>query len=192
MIHKVVRTLALLLTLASAAASQEAGVDQAPPGDNAISVYLFWTATCPHCAKARDYLSRLAAREPRVRLRPLEIDGNRGHEAAFIALSQRFRVEPLAVPLIAVGDRVFVGYGGNATTGVEIEKAIEHCVATSCSDLAGSIIAQSETEQRIGKSDPGATQVRRPPLPETIWLPGPDIRESGVRPQHALKEGLSW
>jgi glutaredoxin len=139
-----------------------------------VSVYLFWTATCPHCARARDYLSRLAAREPRVRLRQLELDGDHGHERAFFALSQHFRVEPLAVPLILTGDKVFVGYGDDATTGLEIENEVKRCLAAPCADVAGPIIAQSETERApsAAEPDPRQGQVRRPPLPETIWLPG--------------------
>jgi glutaredoxin len=172
MIGKLLRTLALLLTLTGLAASQQAGVDQPRDGENAVSVYLFWTATCPHCAKARDYLLRLAAREPRIRLQPLELDGDAGRERAFVTLSQRFGVQPLAVPLILVGDKVFVGFGDDATTGLEIESEVKHCLATSCADLAGPIIAQSAAEQRVADSDLHKRQVRRPPLPETIWLPG--------------------
>jgi glutaredoxin len=167
--------LTLLFALASGtpAATQEA--DNSPrEGAASVPVYLFWTATCPHCAKARDYLLRLAAREPKIRLRPLELDGDPGHERAFIALSQRFRVQPLAVPLILIGDKVFVGYGDEATTGLEIETEVKHCLATLCADVAGPIVAQAERETGPSRAgpDPRTGQVRRPPLPETVWLPG--------------------
>jgi glutaredoxin len=171
MIRKLVYALALLLALTGPAAPQAAGIDPAAQDKSVVAVYLFWTATCPHCAKARDYLLRLAAREPRMRLEPLELDGDEGRERAFVALSQRFGVEPLVVPLILVGDQVFVGYDDDATSGLEIENAVKDCLARSCADLAGPILAQSTTEQGLG-SDPRKAQVRRPPLPETIWLPG--------------------
>jgi hypothetical protein len=57
--------LALVLGFASGmpAATQEAG-NSPREAASSVSVYLFWTATCPHCAKAREHLSGLAAREP--------------------------------------------------------------------------------------------------------------------------------
>lgn len=176
MTRKLVHALALLLVLSLGmpAASQEADRGQVPEKAGSLSVYLFWTATCPYCAKAREYLTRLTERKPGVRLRQFELNGDASHERAFIALSQRFRVEPPAVPLILVGDKAFVGYGDDATTGREIEAQVEHCLATQCPDAAGPIIAQSAVEREPGLTDsePRMGQVQRPALPDTIWLPG--------------------
>jgi hypothetical protein len=109
-----------------------------------------------------------------MRLRALELDGNASHDQAFIALAKRFRVEPLAVPLIVIGDRIFVGYGDDATTGLEIEAEIKRCLATTCPDVAGPIIALAarEDEPRLAQPDADKGEVRRPSMPETVWVPG--------------------
>jgi glutaredoxin len=173
MIRRIVHVLALLIVLGAPAASQEAGHDQVRSGPS-VAIYLFWTGTCPHCTKAREYLTHLAGREAQVQLHSFELNGNATHESAFIALSQHFRVEPLAVPLILVGEKVFVGYGDDATSGFEIEAEVERCLTTPCRDLARPIIAQVERQKATGQAelDPRRGEVRRPAVPETIWLPG--------------------
>jgi hypothetical protein len=109
-----------------------------------------------------------------MRLRPLELDGNASHHQAFIALAKRFQVEPLAVPLIVIGDKVFVGYGNDATTGLEIEAEVKRCLVSHCPDVAGPVVALAAREEkpRLAQPEVGKGEVRRPSLPETVWVPG--------------------
>jgi hypothetical protein len=109
-----------------------------------------------------------------MRLRPLELDGNASHHQAFIALAKRFQVEPLAVPLIVIGDKVFVGYGDDATTGLEIEAEIKRCLVSRCPDVAGPVLALAAREEgpRFAQPEKGKGEVRRPSLPDTVWVPG--------------------
>jgi glutaredoxin len=165
--------LPLLLAFGAPAGAQEAGRDQPGESVGSVSVYLYWTATCPYCTKAHRFLSGLVVRESRMRFRPLQLDGNASNEQAFIAISKHFQVEPLAVPLIVIGDKALVGWD-DAATEREIEAQVKHCLASSCPDVAGPIIAQSESEKSPSLTEPGpaAGQVRRPSLPETVWVPG--------------------
>jgi glutaredoxin len=164
--------LALLLAFGAPAGAQESVRDQPGESVGSVSVYLFWTATCPYCTKARRFLSELVARESRIRFRQLQLDGNASNERAFIAISKHFQVEPLAVPLIVIGDKALVGWD-DATTEREIEAQVKHCLASSCPDVAGPIIAQSASEKSPSLTEPGrGVQVRRPSLPETVWVPG--------------------
>ncbi|MDX2158311.1 MAG: hypothetical protein SFW09_17565 [Hyphomicrobiaceae bacterium] len=167
---------ALLLLALAAAVAQEPTQSQeirASPGIT-VDVHLFWTSTCPHCANARRFLERVVPALPGARLRSLELDGDGRREAAFIALSRRFKNDPPGVPLIIVGEEAFVGYRDDATTGGEIEHRIKACLAVSCTDVAGPILAEA------GLNAPGASEmadqqgprIRRPELPPTISLPG--------------------
>ena len=47
-----------------------------------------------------------------------------GTRALFAELSQSRKIEPPAVPLIIVGEAVYVGYGDDATSGAEIEAQV--------------------------------------------------------------------
>lgn len=140
----------------------------------AVEVHLFWTATCPHCANARKFLDRVMPSIPGARQRSFELDGDSRKEAAFVALSRRFGNDPPGVPLIIIGDEAFVGYRDDATTGAEIERRIRACVAASCADVAGPMLAQAGAlEPGVSSTtDVAGTRIRRPELPATITLPG--------------------
>jgi glutaredoxin len=160
----------------STATAQESRDHQAalPPPGATVDVRLFWTATCPHCAKARSFLERTVPSIAGALLHNFELDGDDRREAAFIALSKRFKNDPPGVPMIIVGDEAFVGYLDDATTGAEIERQIKACLAAPCADLAKPILAQAgvvELEPQ-GATETVGSRIRRPELPATISIPG--------------------
>ncbi len=168
--------LAVVLT-ASVALSSCARAGGVPEGDavatgTRVPVYIFYSTTCPHCTKALQFLQRFAQREDRMRLVPLVLAGDARHDAAFIALSQTHKIEPPAVPLILIGDGVFVGYGEDATTGAELEAKVAACLAASCPDPTGALLSRHGLAG-APSAEPGAQSsgIKRPPLPETVWVP---------------------
>jgi glutaredoxin len=144
------------------------------PAGAGVEVYLFWTATCPHCASARRFLDRTAPMIPGLRLRSLALDGDGAREAAFIALSRHFRNDPPAVPLIVVGDEAFVGYRDDDTTGAEIVRRIRACLAVPCTDVAGPFLTQAGVIEPAAQAlkNEQAPRLRRPELPATLSIPG--------------------
>lgn len=166
--------LMLLATVAhdAKATSVQEGWPAATAGrsdDVTIDVSLFWTATCPHCQSARRFLEKAIPTIPGARLRSLELNGDARHEAAFVSLSERFKNDPPAVPLIIVGEEAFIGYDEDATTGAAIESKIRACMAGGCADVVGPIVAGSVGAAEIASGGPPMS--RRPELPKTIWLP---------------------
>jgi glutaredoxin len=137
----------------------------------AVPVYLFLSPTCPHCAKAKAFLETLAAQEPPIEVRAFEVGKDELHDRAFVALNERFKIEPPAVPLIAIGDKIFVGFDTAATTGAELRAAIAGCRRERCPDVAGSIIRSEASAIASERREQRAKAVRRPALPETIRLP---------------------
>jgi len=158
------------------------GVAQAPPETREtgaptgtiVEIYLFWTATCPHCTSARGFLERLVPGIPGARLRSFELDGDGSKEVAFIALSKQFKNDPPAVPFIVVGDEAFVGYRDDTSTGAEIEHRIRACLSMPCADVAGPILAQAGAIERQSQGGPGTLRprIKRSELPATISIPG--------------------
>jgi glutaredoxin len=142
-------------------------------GSEGVSITFFYTLSCPHCAKARRFLSDLAAREPRVRLRSFELSENVRIEKAFTALSREHGNDPPGVPMIIAGESVFVGYGEDTTSGSEIEAAVRACLETACRDPAAQQLAQqglADVTAAAPLAHPPAG-VQRPPVPETVSLP---------------------
>jgi len=170
------RLLALLIMAALALSgrpvySEQLSRSTTHSSQDAVIVYLFWSAGCPHCAKARAFLEALAAQEPAVELRALQLSTEELNDRAFAALNRRFKIEVPAVPFIAIGDNVFVGFDTDATTGAKVRSAVEACRRDRCPDVPGSIIAQQASEIGLGRSAERSGAVHRPPLPEAIWIP---------------------
>lgn len=146
-----------------------------------VTVYLFWTATCPHCASARRFLERVLPGISGAQLKALELDGEGTKEAAFIVLSKRFGNEPPAVPLIVIGEEAFVGYSDDATSGIEIERRIRSCLETVCEDVSSPILAQAgvTTPEAPSGPDKSSPRINRPRLPEHMTLPVVGTFETG-------------
>ena len=138
--------LARLLFLAAASMFAAAAVDAQPP-QRTVGVYVFWRAGCPHCERALDFLGREAARDAAVRLRTFEVF-RKPHDAQLMAsVAGRLGVEAGSVPLTVIGDRAWIGYLDDASTGAEMAARIRSCRASLCPDTVAGLIS--------GKADTG-------------------------------------
>lgn len=129
---------ALLFTLLGGAAAAQ------PP--EKVDVHLFWAEGCPHCERAIDYLKRLEGEEPRLRAHYLELSRDAANQAAFTAVVERIELEEPGVPLIVVGESVMVGYASDATSGAELRRRIDDCLAQGCPDTIGPLARGTESE----------------------------------------------
>ena len=123
---------ALVLALLAFAATAQ------PSGH--VDVYVFWAKGCPHCERELEFLKRLEATEPRVRVHALEVSGDGANRAALVAVAERLALADLSVPLTFVGDAHLIGYDRDATTGAELRRLIDHCAAHDCPDTVGSVV----------------------------------------------------
>lgn len=124
----------------------------APAGG--VDVHFFWREGCPHCEREMAFLDRAAAANPAVRVHKREV-GERGNAALMVRMAQARGVEVGSVPLTVIGDRAWVGYLDDATTGREIEARIAQCLAQGCPEPTAAA--------------PAAPQARS--VPETLRLP---------------------
>jgi glutaredoxin len=136
-----------------------------------VTVHLFWTEGCPHCAKAKRFLEETVAREPRIRLREYEVSGSTENEALFTRVNAAFAIEVPAVPLVIVGDRSFVGYLDDRSTGSAILESVLACYATSCPDIVAFLERRMRSEREPTAHGESASIRRAPALPEAIRLP---------------------
>lgn len=103
-----------------------------PAAAGGVDVYLFWRVGCVHCEREIELLDRLAAANPAIRLHKLEVSRDRANAALMIQTADRLGVEAGSVPLTVIGDRAWVGYQDDATTGRELEARIAECLAHGC------------------------------------------------------------
>ena len=145
-----------------------------------VQVYLFWGDGCPHCEREIAFLKRLETEEPRARVHYLEVSRVAANREAFITVSEKLRLEDLAVPLTLVGDAPMVGFDTGETSGAELRRRIAYCLASGCTDTVGPIVSAvskvstSGGEVRAAADGPvpgqaGATTQRM--IPATVSVP---------------------
>ena len=117
-----------------------------PAAGAQLDVYLFWGIGCPHCEREIEFLERVAAGNPEVRLHELEVSRSRANAALMVQAAQRLGVEVGSVPLTVIGDRAWVGYDEDATTGREIAAHIAACLEKGC---ASAIAAPAKRDAKV-------------------------------------------
>lgn len=165
LLNAVVLVAALLLPWGLVARAEPTGA-----ASGSIGIYLFWSSGCPHCTKAKAFTERLAAQEPDLQLRALEVGKDASTDRAFLRVNERHGIAPPAVPLIAVGDKIFVGYDTDATTGAELRAAVAACRARPCPDVTDPIIGNAQKAES-GVGVPSRMVTHPAALPEFVRLP---------------------
>jgi thiol-disulfide isomerase/thioredoxin len=106
--------------------------------NNTVCVFLFYSNGCPHCAQERPFLQQLLQKYP-IDLHEFEV-GNPDNSNLWYQISNKYKTQPIGVPMTFIGDKVFIGfaYGDqevfnsqyNAFIGYSsvIEKAIKEYV----------------------------------------------------------------
>jgi len=89
------------------------------------TIYIFYGEECSHCAEFDNYLdSDILANHSEISVEKYEVWHNSDNYQKMITILGERGVKERAVPTVVVGHQVFVGYGGDQFTGVEIKKSI--------------------------------------------------------------------
>jgi thiol-disulfide isomerase/thioredoxin len=134
-----------------------------------VEIYLFWGDGCPHCEREIDFLKRIEAEDPRLRVHYLEVTSDAANRKAFAAVVPKFAIEDPAVPLTLVGDAAMVGYASDETSGAELRRRIGVCLASGCPDTVGPVLqALASTGAAAARAPPSAP---RRVIPREVSLP---------------------
>lgn len=130
--------------------------------EDKVNVYFFWGKACPHCAKEKIFLEKMAEKYEGIEIRSYEISTNRENLALLKKIGQELKIDVSGVPFTAVGKYHFAGYLNDETTGKEIETAVQCALETHCPDLVGDVINNSKKTSKIDE---------RKAIPKKINLP---------------------
>ena len=117
---------ALLLALLCLARPADALAEE---GGAEVHVYLFWSASCPHCLAARPQLQALAAARPWVVLHDLELGADPTHGERYEAMAAELGEEALAVPALFYCGRMEVGWDEGGGSAARLAQALDACRA---------------------------------------------------------------
>lgn len=129
--------------------------------DNSATLYFFYTNTCPHCAKEKKFLESLEREFPNLEIKKFEVGENQDNLNLLTKVGKELNIDVGGVPLTIIGEKTFVGYNDDATTGKAIQKAVEECFENTCPDQLSEII----------KNNVSAPPPPLEPLKEKITLP---------------------
>lgn len=141
------------------------GATQVRDGES-VRVYVFWQQGCPHCARAVEALQRMSQSDLSLELVQIELGQNSADDAVFAASIAAYSLPNAAVPLVAIGDRAFLGYAGDGQSDAMYRDAIKDCRHGSCPDIVGNLRGHDPPED---PSDEGETATGL--IPETLSLP---------------------
>ncbi len=123
------------------------------------------SAGCPHCEKALAFLSRQSRLDPTLRVHALELVGSARNRELLAIAARRLDADPSGVPFVVIGDKAFVGYQDDRTTGVEYLQAITACRDGGCPDILGAQAVAAAPSPELSREP----ATRR--LPERIAVP---------------------
>lgn len=145
---------------ASAKLTDPAWSRSAPDGSKIIALHFFWSKTCPHCRKAKPFISGLARSYDWLELNSYEISENRKNAEYFMELSKSLGNERFAVPAFMYCDQIIVGYFDDQTTGEKLRRQLLDCRESLDKNLIDAQIKTPESGETkiaiplIGELDP--------------------------------------
>ncbi len=96
-------------------------------GTTIIRLHFFWSKTCPHCQKAKPFISDLVQSKDWLELNSYEISGNPENAALYKVLSEKIGEENFAVPAFLFCEQVVIGYLDEQTTGALLRDQLLKC-----------------------------------------------------------------
>lgn len=139
----------------SAAAAQE------------VTIYLFSAKGCLHCQMEKQFLTRLQAQDPAVKIVELELTEHPENQELFRKVAAHFRYELLAVPFTVVGNSYLVGWQGEGVSGPALKEAIVLARAQQPPDVVAALRAQIAASTPASRALPD--RLRLPLLGEVEW-----------------------
>ena len=104
--------------------------DESKVGNNEVTLYLFYSSTCPHCHAEIEWLDSIKDKYKYLKIVKLEASKNTD---LYESVVEKLKVNSYGVPLTVIGSEFNVGY--NDSKGNELTKLIEkystfkHCDA---------------------------------------------------------------
>ena len=134
---KIKTHLALLIIAALAILFCPASIQAA--NGQPVNIYLFWTKGCPHCAQEKEFLAKLAGRDQHPKIVTLELTESRDNRELFRKVGEELRANVSGVPFTVVGERYFIGWLGEESTGAAIAQAVEEERRTQAPDVVAGL-----------------------------------------------------
>jgi len=93
-----------------------------------FEINFFYREGCFYCKKEIKFLEEIKEKYPEIKINYYEIYHNPENQKLFQEFAKKYELKHFGVPILFIGDRHFLGYESDETTG----KAIESCLKEYC------------------------------------------------------------
>ena len=109
---------------------------------NQVKLYLFYSSTCPHCAKEKKYLETIKDKYDNLTIYKYEVSEDNNGEISNL-VSDSLDDDNQYIPYTIIGTYSLVGF--NEYTQDKIEEYIDTCSKYDCYDLVGEVLNQNKS-----------------------------------------------
>lgn len=88
------------------------------------NIYFFWGEGCPHCAKEKPFLEKLEQKYLEGKVYDFEVWYNSKTRDLLIEAGKKLNANVSGVPFTVVGEKYFIGWYDEKSTGAAIEDAV--------------------------------------------------------------------
>lgn len=151
----------VLLLCLSALASGQTPPESGTTDAGTVTLYVFKSATCPHCNAQREFTNALADSHENVDVRYYEIMETNEHHDLLRTMSTAHDIKPGSVPMVFVGGSVWVGDSPQIRN--EIERRVDACLEQGCPDARALSFASQQDRSEVAQAE-GGTEISIPLL----------------------------
>ena len=150
--------------------SSEFWYGTAADGGPTVRLYYFFSPTCPHCQAAKPFLDEMAARKPWLEIKRYPVKDNRDNARFYFDTAKSLGVEALSIPGFVFCRQVMIGFDTAATTGADLERALDACHADRLAN-PGADQAPTATPAASAAAAGGQTTIDSPSPGSVVHLP---------------------
>lgn len=118
--------------------------------ENKVTIYFFWGEGCPHCEKEKPFLEALKQKYPQIEVKDFEIWKSAENRNLFKESAKKLNANVSGVPFTIVGDKYFIGWLSESSTGAAIEATVIQAIQDGCIDVVGEIISPKPSDDEEG------------------------------------------
>ena len=111
--------------------------------DNEVTLYLFYSKTCPHCHNEREYLKKIKDDYPNLKIKQYEVTTSEENSELMLLVDESLNDNNQYIPYTVIGTNSLVGF--NEYTQDKIEEYIEECSKYECFDVVSKVIKTNES-----------------------------------------------
>ena len=112
-----------------------------------IDVHIFYSKTCNHCKKAKEFLKEYEEETGKINIHYYEVTYNKQNALKFENVQNVLNHPSMSVPYIVIGSEVFIGYSENLED--EVKNIVSYYEKNEYVDITSMIIDGDITEDNI-------------------------------------------